>query len=334
MVTSLSYSQENDLFQETLNRQVCVLYNSLQSDNVNGVSSMFNEWYAHYLSRHDELETSIELERMIREMFELGANFASVKCLEYFQTHYPRSLEELNKALLLVCHFGCSPPKTSLSNQCTLKEDIMYYSTTEVFRRRTGERKKENQYALIQWLLSQGADLYYESLSSTDDVPIEQRKEFTNVVQTLLWYCNTELLNRLCSDGLKIHHEDLVFLSMMLDSKELFPFIEENYLCLSKYMTSSQSYSLMLDMASRGEYFLMKTLYGYIGESYKRPELYVELFRRSPSYITRQWITETLEIDNDTLNRWIRESDAKQTESKKRKINFLYEIYHKEAKWQ
>ncbi len=62
MVTSLPHSREEDLFQETLNRQICVIYNSLQSDNVNGVFSMVNEWYTHYLSRHDELETSIELE--------------------------------------------------------------------------------------------------------------------------------------------------------------------------------------------------------------------------------------------------------------------------------
>ncbi len=212
--------------------------------------------------------------------------------------------------------------------------DIVYYSTTEVFRRRTGERKKENQYDLIQWLLSQGADLYYESSSNDEDLPIEQRKEFTNVTQTLLWYCNTELLNRLCQDGLEIHKDDLIFLSRMLDSQENFPFIEENYLCISSYITSSQAYSLMLEMASRGEYFLMKTLYGYIGESYKRPELYVELFRRCPSYITRQWVTELLEISHETFNEWIRESDAKQSESKKRKINFLYEIYQKEAKWQ
>lgn len=187
---------------------------------------------------------------------------------------------------------------------------------------------------MIQWLLSQGADLYCESPSSTEDVPIEQRKEFTNVVQTLLWYHNTELLNRLCSDGLEICKDDLLFLLMMLDSQELFPFIEENFMCISKYITSSQAYLLLLEMASRGEYFLMKTLYGYIGESHKKPDLYVELFRRCPSYITRQWITETLEIDNETFNRWIRESDAKQTESKKRKIIFLYEIHQKEAKWQ
>ena len=332
MVTSLTHSREEDLFQETLNRQICVLYNSLQSDNVNGVFSMIHEWYTHYLSRHDELETSIELERMIGEMFKITANFASVKCIEYLHTRYPRCQDELNEALLLVCHFGMN---RSNNYQGTCKtDDIVYYSTTEVFKKRTGERKKENQYVLIQWLLSQGADLYYESPLIDEDLPVEQRKQFATVIQTLLWYHNIELLNRLCQDGLEIHHEDLVFLSSMLDSQENFPFIEENFLCLSKYMTSSQAYCLMLEMASRGEYLLMKTLYGYIGESYKRPELYVELFRRCPSYITRQWVTELLEISHETFNEWIRESDAKQSESKKRKINFLYEIYQKEAKWQ
>ena len=324
MVTSLTHSQEEDLFQENINRQICVLYNSLQSDNINGVSSMIREWYIHYRTKYDELETTIELERMIREIFKIAANFASAKCLDYFHTRYPRCQDELNEALLLVCHFGCNRKNN----------DIVYYSTTEVFNRRTGERKKENQYALIQWLLSQGADLYTESPSIDDDLSIEQRKHFTNVTQTLLWYCNTELLNRLCADGLEIHKDDLVFLSMMLDSQENFPFIEENYLCISKYITSSQAYCLMLDMASRGEYFLMKTLYGYIGDSRKRPEMYVELFRRCPSYITRQWVTDLLEITHETFNEWIRESDAKQSESKKRKINFLYEIYQKEAKWQ
>jgi hypothetical protein len=324
MVTCLAHLNEDNLFQKNLNRQISVLYNSIQSDNVNGVSLMIHEWYIHYCTKYDEVEATIELERMVFEMFKIAANFASTKCLDYFQTHYPRCQDELNEALLFVCHLGMNRKL----------DDIAYFSTTELYKKRTGERKKEKQYSLIQWLLSLGADLYTEYPLTDEDQPIEQRKQFATVTQTLLWYHNTELLNRLCKDGLEIRNEDLVFLSTMLDSQENFPFIEENFLCISMYITSLQAYHLMLEMASRGEYFLMKTFYGYIGESRKRPEMYVEMFRRCPSYITRQWITETLEIDHDTLNGWIRESEGKQSESKKRKINFLYEIYQKEAKWQ
>ena len=321
----ITEEQDNDLFQDILNRQLNVLYSSLQSDNVKGLEQMIDQWYRHYQSKYDELESSLELERVIRQLFLFGANFASAKCLEYLHSCYPRPQEDLNSALCLVCNLAI-----------TRKErEPMYYSTTEIFTTRVGQRKKEQQYKIVQWLVSLGADLYYESsLEEEDNVSIEQRKYFSNIVQTLLWYHNTELLNQLCFDGLEISEEDIAFLLMMLDHQEQFPFIEENFVCICKFITSKQRYRLLLDMASRGEYFLMKTFYLYIEDSYKNPLLYVELFHRCPSYITRQWVVETIGIDHTTFNGWLRMYDAKISESKKRKINFLYEIYQKEAKWQ
>jgi hypothetical protein len=324
MVTSLLCSfEKEDLFQEIQNHQFNVLYSSLQSDNVIGMEEMICEWYTHYLTKYDELETYIEFEYIIRQIFLSGANFASIKCLEYIQTHYPRNEEDLSMALLLVCNLTC-----------TRKDDIVYYSTTEVFRKRTGERKKETQYSLIKWLVSQGANIYYESRNTDCNSPIEERKTFINVVQTLLWYHNIELLDRLCVDGLKISEEDLSFLLTMLESQDNFPFIEENFLCISKHVTSTQIYHLLLEMSSYGEYFLMKIFYSLLEDSYKSLDLYVELFHRCPSYITRQWITETIGIDNQTFNDWIKEYDRKERVIKKRKINFLYKIHQKEAKCQ
>ncbi len=325
MVVALSPIEEQDLFQETLNRQVSVLYSSLQSDNVKGLEEMLQQWYTHYLTKYDDLETSLELERIVRQMFLFGANFASVKCIEYLHTCYPRCEDDLNTALFLVCNLAI-----------TRKDgQPVYYSALELFSTRVGQRKKEQQYNLIQWLVAQGANLYYEShLEEDDDIPVEQRKYFSNIVQTLLWYSNTDLLNRLCFDGLEISEEDIAFLSGMLDSQEQFPFIEENFVCINKFITSKQRYRLLLEMASRGEYFLMKTFYLFLEDSYKTPELYVELFHRCPSYITRQWIVETVGIDHHTFNGWLRVYDSKMSASKKRKINFLYEMYQKEAKWQ